>query len=164
MQVAILADTHVPSRVPAIPEWVQDELRAADHTIHAGDFGSRDALEAIRRLSTDLTAVAGNVDPADLDLDPVASVELGGVEFVVTHGTGSPAGYRERVARTVEQHATSGPTVGVAGHIHRIVDEHVGGHRILNPGSATGARPAAFASMMTATVDGGDLAVTVHEQ
>jgi predicted phosphodiesterase len=34
----------------------------------------------------------------------------------------------------------------------------------MNPGSATGARPAREASMLTATVTDGDLDVTVHRE
>ncbi len=42
-RIAIIADTHVPSRERDVPDWVVAELRAADRTIHAGDFDSRRA-------------------------------------------------------------------------------------------------------------------------
>ncbi|ERH09278.1 MAG: hypothetical protein J07HX64_01031 [halophilic archaeon J07HX64] len=35
---------------------------------------------------------------------------------------------------------------------------------MLNPGSVTGASPAERATMMTATVDGGELTVRLHER
>ena len=160
MEIAILADTHVPSREPRIPDWVRERVRAADHTIHAGDFDSAAALSTVRDLATELTAVAGNIDPG-LDLPGVATVALGGVTFVVTHGTGSPAGYERRVRETVVDHAGSS-AVGVCGHTHRVLDTVVDGVRLLNPGSATGADPAAEATMLTARVRDGQLAVSVE--
>ena len=163
MEVAIVSDTHVPSRIARIPDWVRDELHAADHVVHAGDFDSADALATVEDLASDLTAVSGNTD-VNLGLPAVETVTLGGIEFVVTHGTGSPVGYEDRVAETVREHAGSGPTVGVAGHTHRVLDTTVDGLRLLNPGSATGAPPATAVTMLTATVEDGDLSVSVHER
>lgn len=163
MQVAIISDTHIPSRAKHVPDWVRDEVRAADHVIHAGDFDSPEALATVEDLAPELTAVTGNMD-SGLDLPGVATVDLGGVEFVVTHGTGNPVGYEERVASTVREHASDGPTVGVAGHTHELLDTTVDSLRLLNPGSATGAAPAATTSMLTATVADGELTVAVHER
>lgn len=162
MQVAIVSDTHVKSRAAELPDWVRERLRAADHVIHAGDFDSRPALEEIRSLADDLTAVGGNMDRA-LDLPAVATVDLGGVRFVVTHGTGPDDGYETRVAATVADHAVADrQTVGVSGHTHGVLDTTVDGYRLLNPGSATGAWPAQEATMMVAEVADGDLDVTVR--
>ncbi len=86
MRVVLMSDTHVKSRAAALPEWVKAALEDADHVIHAGDFDSRPAYEEIADLAGELTAVAGNMDRA-LGLPEVATVELGCVRFVVTHGT-----------------------------------------------------------------------------
>lgn len=161
MHVAIISDTHIPSRASEIPDWVREEVQAADHTIHAGDFDSREAFETITDLSDNPTVVRGNMD-SQLDLPAVETVDLGGVRFVVTHGTGSLDDYETRVASTVADHA-DGPTVGVCGHTHQLMDETIDGTRLLNPGSATGADPAPTASMLTATVEDGDIDVTVRE-
>jgi predicted phosphodiesterase len=99
-----------------------------------------------------------------LGLPTVETVTLGGVEFVVTHGTGSPVGYEDRVAETVREHGGDGPTVGVAGHTHRVLDTETDGVRLLNPGSATGAPPATQVTMLTATVERGRVTVRVHER
>jgi hypothetical protein len=163
MEVAILSDTHVPSRAGDLPDWVRSHVRDADHVIHAGDFDGESARETVADLADDLTAVAGNMDRMD-DLPPVETVELDGVTFVVTHGTGPSASYEERIARTVQNRAGTGPTVGVAGHTHERLDERIEGVRILNPGSATGAPPADEASMLTAEVEDGDIDVTVHTE
>lgn len=160
-RLAILADTHIPSRRAALPGFVREELRAADHAIHAGDFDSAAAYETIADLAGDLTAVAGNMDPA-LDLPRVATVTLGGRTFVVTHGTGGHADYEARVTSIVREHDPS--AVGVSGHTHVVLDAEIEGVRLLNPGSATGAAPAERATMYRATVSDGDLSVELREQ
>lgn len=158
MHVALLSDTHVPSRAAALPDWVRAEIERADHVVHAGDFASVAAYEEIRDLAPELTAVRGNGDP-DLGLPEVASVTLDGVEFVVTHGGGSPVGHENRVARTVQHHAHGRSTVGVTGHTHERYDRQVDGVRLLNPGSATGAWPASAQTMLVATVTDGSVEV-----
>jgi hypothetical protein len=161
-RVAILADTHIPSRATALPGWVEAELQEADHVIHAGDFDSAEAYARIVDLSAgNLTAVKGNMDPASLGLPTVNSVTLGGRTFVVYHGTGSPAGYRQRVTQTVRAETDDTDPIAVAGHTHEVLDV-TDTVRILNPGSATGASPASEATMMRATVTDGTLTVEVR--
>jgi putative phosphoesterase len=156
MELAVLGDTHVPSRAEAIPAWVRDRVREADHVVHTGDFDSRRAYERVRGLARGLTAVRGNTDPPELDLPAVASVDAGGLRLVVTHGTGAPENWPDRVARAVREH---GGDVGVGGHTHAPTDREQGELRLLNPGSATGAAPADRATMLSVTVDDGDCGV-----
>lgn len=111
-----------------------------------------------------MTAVRGNTDPPSLDVPATETLEADGVTFAVTHGTGSPAGWHERVVETALEEA--GPdAVAVAGHTHDVVDTVVEGSssgdgiRVLNPGSATGASPADGETMLVATVDDGTLEV-----
>lgn len=163
-RVAIFGDTHVPSREPSIPDWVRDRVAAADHAVHVGDYDSPEALGAVREMAGDLTAVHGNMDPGTLDLPSVATLDVGSVRFVVTHGTGDPAGWEERVADVAQAHAGEGTTVGVAGHTHEVVDSERAGVRLLNPGSATGAAPATAATMLTVDVAGDEFAVEVHRE
>lgn len=163
MQVAIVSDTHVPSRRPAVPKWVLEAVRAADHVIHAGDFDSPDAYDQIADAAADLTAVAGNMDPSALGLPEVETVRLGGVEFVVVHGTGPLRGYEERVVDIVREHG--GPdAVGVAGHTHDTHDTRLRGTRLLNPGSATGADPATETSIVVADCEDGALEVSFRRE
>ncbi|APX97275.1 metallophosphoesterase family protein [Natronorubrum daqingense] len=177
-RIAIISDTHVPTREPDIPEWVVAEIERADHTIHAGDFESIGAYDQIVDLTDgELTAVLGNVDPATLDVARTATLEIDGVTFVVTHGDGSSGSWRERVLETArEESGADAETtlVAVAGHTHQVVDttvtfddphradgedRPVSRIRLLNPGSATGAAPTTFETMFVATVDDGTLSV-----
>jgi putative phosphoesterase len=161
MNVAIVGDSHIPSREAEIPESFAEHIAAADHVLHTGDFDSEGALANLRAEAPDLTAVAGNMDPT-LGLPETATVELGGIEFVLTHGTGPPKGWHDRLAElVVEQVGPAG--VGVAGHTHRVVDEVHNGVRLLNPGSVTGAMPAEAATMFSAEVADGEIDVTHHE-
>jgi hypothetical protein len=115
MELAVISDSHIPSREPAIPDAFRERVAAADQTIHAGDFETPDVLADVRELATELTAVHGNVDP-DIGLPAVASVTLGGVTFVVTHGTINPV----QTAATARQISTTagGATIrGDAGDV-----------------------------------------------
>ncbi|MWG36637.1 metallophosphoesterase family protein [Halomarina oriensis] len=181
MRIAVCADTHVPSRADGIPEWVREELRSADHVVHAGDFDSPEAYDEVADLAPELTAVRGNMDSEfDADLPETATVELDGVLFVVTHGTGPAEDYRERVAGIVEEAAgeTELSVVGVSGHTHQVLDETVpatgpdterqtpfaDGVRLLNPGSATGADPATRTTMLVLDVEDGAVDVRLVER
>lgn len=163
MNVAIVSDTHIPSRAARISDAFRERIAAADHVLHAGDFDSEGALTDQRDLAPELTAVSGNMDPR-MGLPAVATAELGGVEFVVTHGTGSRRNYESRVAARVREEAASADPIAVVGHTHEVLDVVRDGIRILNPGSATGAAPAKRTTMMTATVADGDLSVTLHQR
>lgn len=166
VQVAIISDTHIPSRASGIPGWVLQKVGEVDYVIHAGDFDSKEAYQRIQELSDDLTAVYGNMDSRSLNLPKVATKTIEDVEFVVTHGTGSPHGYEDRVIKTVREKATgkTNQIVGVAGHTHEVLDKVVQDFHLLNPGSATGAWPATKVSMQIAVVDGSEIRVTTHER
>ncbi|UPW02195.1 metallophosphatase family protein [Halorussus gelatinilyticus] len=163
VEIAIVSDTHVPSRADRIPEWVADRVRDADYTVHAGDFDSPAAYETVADLAGEnFTAVAGNMDPGSLDLPKVATVEVSGTTFVVTHGTAATEEeYEATVAEAVSEELT-GPGIAVAGHTHALVDDDIEGIRFLNPGSATGADPANVATMLTVEILEGDVSVEAY--
>lgn len=176
MNVGIIADTHMPQQARRLPSEFRERIAAADHVLHAGDFSTQNALTAIERIGPELTAVYGNTDPEEIDLPVVASVDIGNVTFVLTHGNVNPveraAGRSEggvydredwldAIAEVTRARATE-PMVGVGGHIHTTVDTNHKGVRILNPGTATGAT-GVEKTMMTAEVSDSDLSVTIHE-
>jgi hypothetical protein len=170
VDLAVVSDTHVPGRATEIPPWVETRVRDADHTIHAGDFDAPQTLATVEDLAADLTAVRGNIDPPGVDLPEVAAVEIEDVTFVVVHGTGPHDSWPERVATLVAEEVDGESSdaefgvVGVAGHTHTPTDVVVDGIRLLNPGSATGARPASRTTMLTVRVDGDTLDVELHEE
>lgn len=169
MDVAIVADTHIPDREEAIPESFRELISEADHVIHGGDFTVPESLETVRELASDLTAVHGNMDQ-DVDLPAVETLSVEGVDFVVTHGDVHPEtgatvrdgeDWLDAVTAAAEEHGEE-PRVGIGAHIHVLLDETHDGVRVVNPGSLTGADPADEPTMLTATVEDGDLEVEHH--
>ncbi len=161
VNIAILGDTHVPSRAREIPDWVAERVTAADHVVHTGDFDSQEAYDRVRDLAPTLTAVRGNTDPNHkLGLPSVTTLVAGGVEFVVTHGDGRGR-YDDVVVDRTRAHGGA-DAVGVAGHTHRPRDDVVDGVRLLNPGSATGANPDDVPTLIEATATDGDVDVVFH--
>jgi putative phosphoesterase len=171
--VAVLGDTHSYHDLrETVPAWVRAEVEAADYTLHAGDFVTPTALEFFRELAAELVAVRGNAD-VGVDLPEVATLTVEGVHLVVTHppDVGDASldwGAYDRAVLTAVGSAGNGrsagggkPVVAVAGHTHRVIDEVVGGVRLLNPGSATGALPAERPTMLRLHVSGGKVDVTV---
>lgn len=166
-EVALISDTHLYSDFSAVPEWVRQAVRAADHTVHSGDFVSNTSYRYFRDLvegnDGEFTAVQGNADLMTKDLPAVATVDVEDVTIVVTHppGIGDAFFEADDYERTIVEFAhDNAGQVGVAGHTHRLIDKMVDGVRLLNPGSATGAAPAKETTMMRLTVDGDE--VTVH--
>ncbi|MFW6153014.1 MAG: metallophosphoesterase family protein [Halobacteriota archaeon] len=157
--IAIVADTHIPSRASAIPTWVETAMRRADVVVHAGDFDSDEAFERVESIASELIAVRGNTDPP-LGLPEVTTLEVEGATFLITHNAGPLRGYRDRLRTLVSDH--DGVDLVVAAHSHEATDERLDGHRFVNPGSATGAPPATEASIAEATVDGDHVTVELR--
>lgn len=138
-----------------------DAVDAADAVIHAGDWISVAALDALEARARRLIGVYGNNDGDALRarLPEVAHAELGGVRFAVVHETGSSKG-REKRCSTAHPDAD----VLVFGHSHIPWDSTTAsGLRLLNPGSPTDRRRQPTHTWMTAEVDDGTLgAVTLH--
>ena len=161
--IAVISDSHIPERADGIPAAFRERIATADHVVHAGDFTDPSALETVEELAGDrLVAVYGNMDPRNLDLPAVATLEAGGVTFVVTHGTGDLETYEARVADVVREEAGE-DAIGIAGHTHEVLDEVVDGVRLLNPGSVTGAAPAERTTMYEVEAADGAVEVTLHE-
>lgn len=161
MQVVLVSDTHLPAAGPSLPDPVAAHLREADHVIHAGDFLTPRAEFELRVLAGgEMTAVQGNRDPR-LSLPEVATVDLGGVRFVVTHG--DDIGRGEAYERELTELAKARDAdVAVGGHTHHTLDGSRDGVRLLNPGSATGAPPADRPTWVSVDCDGGLGDVTFH--
>ena len=159
-QVVVVSDTHIPSRVDELPDFVANELEDANLVIHAGDFDSEGAYETIRDLTDDLVAVRGNMDPETIGLPRVETLWVEDVQFVVVHGTGPLDDYEERVRETVRDERDDPDAVGISGHTHRLRDWTTDDVRVLNPGSATGADPADEPSLLLVDVDGDSVDVT----
>jgi uncharacterized protein len=128
--------------------------REAGLVLHGGDFTSVAALEELRALGTPVEAVYGNMDEPALreSLPKERVVEVQGVRIGLVHIPGPRAGREERLVRRFP-----GCAAVVYGHTHV---PHVERHRgiwILNPGSPTERRTAAFRSLLLLRVSRDDL-------
>jgi predicted phosphodiesterase len=66
VQLAIVADTHLPRGKRLLPQGCLQLMRAADLILHAGDLSTVDVLRMLEALGPPVAAVHGNVDAPDL--------------------------------------------------------------------------------------------------
>ena len=90
MLVGILADTHIPYRISALPQVVLDALKDVDIILHAGDVDEPWALHPLKEIAP-VYAVKGNYHILDKsaggkDLPFSQKLTLCGHNIVVTHG------------------------------------------------------------------------------
>jgi putative phosphoesterase len=137
-RVAVISDTHLPSRGRELPPACVDAIRGADLLVHAGDLADLAALALLRSLGPPLVAVHGNADDAEVRaaLPATAAVELPGLRLAVVHDGGPEAGRLDRLRRTFP-----GAGAVVFGHSHvPFLQRAPDGFLALNPGSPTDRR------------------------
>jgi putative phosphoesterase len=132
MRLGLIADTHGILR-PSVHEV----FRQVDLILHAGDVGAQEVLDELAMLAP-VTAVHGNVDHGGLRrrLPKVATIEVDGFAFVVTHGDqfGSPKPEALKEAFPLAD-------VIVFGHTHRSLIHSLPDFTVvINPGAAGAAR------------------------
>jgi putative phosphoesterase len=134
MEIAIIADTHMPRGPRRLPEACVKRLRSAELIIHAGDLM---ALSVLRELEAygQVVAVQGNVDDPEvrMALPALAVVPVGKRRIYVVHDAGpSPRRLARLHARFPEADAV------VFGHSHiPLHEQSPDGFQIFNPGSPT---------------------------
>jgi uncharacterized protein len=154
MQIAIVADTHMPRGARQLPESCVTRLKAADLIVHAGDFVRLSVLEQFEAYGRTV-AVQGNVDDAELRalLPSRQMIDVGDLRIGVVHDAGPARGRLERLRAWFP-----GADAAVFGHSHIPLHERApDGFQIFNPGSPTERRRAAQHTMGMALVDDGGL-------
>lgn len=128
--IVALSDTHADD-APALAATIERVLGDADLVVHAGDFTTPVTHDVFDDRATNLVAVHGNSDGAELRtrLPAVRTVERGGVTLLVVHGhehdrTSLPLAARE-----------CGADLAIVGHTHRPGIEWIGDLAVVNPGS-----------------------------
>jgi putative phosphoesterase len=160
MRLLLLSDTHLPVRAKALQLQVWSLVDQADLVIHAGDWVDVATLDALEARAARLMGVAGNNDGGELHarLGEIARVEVDGVRIAVIHETGPATGREERCDALFGPASDVPADVLVFGHSHIPWDTTTpGGLRLLNPGSPTDRRRQPVGTVMTATIDGGQL-------
>ncbi|WP_281412213.1 metallophosphoesterase family protein [Miltoncostaea marina] len=149
MRIGVVADTHVPDLLRALPDEVCDALAGADLILHAGDVTAPAVLDRLRAIAP-VAAVRGNHDrgrqgralPRDL------VVRAGGLRIGLTHGhRPAPAELAAGVGSLVAGRPPLGSfaraarrrfgdvDVVVVGHLHVRVHEVVEGALVFSPGA-----------------------------
>ena len=102
-------------------------LQGAQQIIHAGDVGSLEVFDALRKIAP-LTAVRGNVDDSEWarQLPATAVVKAGGRTLYVLHD----------VHELDLDPLTAGFSAVISGHSHKPSEETRDGVLYLNPGAA----------------------------
>lgn len=151
MQIAIIADTHIPRGNRRLPAECLDRLGQADLIIHAGDLLTMEVLDQLETINP-VVAVRGNVDDAQvrMALPETALVPLGNrLTLAVVHDAGPRAGRLQRLRRRFPA-----ADAVVFGHSHLPLHEQsTDGFQIFNPGSPTERRRAPHHTMGVASTD-----------
>jgi putative phosphoesterase len=134
MQIAVLADTHIPKRAKTLPQRAWQLIDSADAIIHAGDILTKSFLQELESKAP-LYAVRGNNDVELGDLPESLNLEFAGVRVALIHDSGSSKGRPARLRRLFPD-----SQVVVFGHSHIPLNEMHDGQLIFNPGSATDRR------------------------
>jgi putative phosphoesterase len=122
MRIGVIADTHGLLRPEAV-----EALTGCEHILHAGDVGSDQILEVLRRIAP-VTAIRGNIDHAGAcgELPLTDAVELAGRLFYLVHSL-----------EDLDLHPTAASIAAVIfGHSHRSEITWSEGVLYFNPGSA----------------------------
>lgn len=150
MNVAVIADTHMPRGQRRLPGACVDRLRAADVILHAGDVTAASVLAELEALGPPVHGVHGNMDDAAVRdrLPARLVVALGGRRIGMTHDAGPRAGREERLVRRFPSCSAV-----VYGHTHEPQVARVEETWILNPGSPTERRRSPSHTMLVLEVE-----------
>lgn len=131
--IAVISDSHIPSRAPEIPQEFKEKLEEADLIVHCGDFETEEVYEEIQKFG-EIIAVKGNCER--FELPKYEEFERNDIKFGVNHGTGiSPRGHKPTLANIADQMDVQ---VLFHGHTHQQEAVKEDDKILLNPGSCTG--------------------------
>jgi uncharacterized protein len=150
VQLAIVADTHLPRGKRLLPQACVQRLRATDLILHAGDLSTVDVLRMFEALGPPVAAVHGNVDAPELRalLPATRIVEADGARIAMVHDAGPAKGRLARMRRRFPD-----ADAVVFGHSHIPLYERADdGFQIFNPGSPTDRRRQPWHTMGLARV------------
>jgi putative phosphoesterase len=138
VRIAIISDTHLPTRGGVLPSRCRQRLAAADLIIHAGDHSTLESLHLLDGVGPPVHAVHGNADDRAVRAALPDTIELhvAGHRIAVIHDAGPARGRHARARRRFPS-----ADVVIFGHSHIPVVESVrDGLLLVNPGSPTDRR------------------------
>jgi putative phosphoesterase len=153
--IFVLADTHVPERMAALPRRFLDSVKSGDIIFHAGDFVGWEVLQELEGLAT-VHGVRGNMDESRIRrlLPETQVVEVQGKKLGLCHGSGSPHKLGERLYRELGKKCDA----LMFGHTHAPFNQRIDDTLLFNPGSLSGNLVPPFAATYgVLTIEGDDL-------
>ncbi len=136
MKIGVISDTHLRDKSENLPSQIEAAFKHVDIIIHAGDFVDISALEKLKKICPQVTAVCGNMDtePIRKILPEKEILKIGKFKIGLAHGQGHPSGLPELLLNMFKNDKVD---VIIFGHSHKPVNEVINGVLLFNPGSAT---------------------------
>ncbi|MCY0868300.1 MAG: YfcE family phosphodiesterase [Desulfurococcus sp.] len=166
-KILLAGDTHIPDRADRIREVVLRRIepeKPFNYVLFTGDLTSKDILEWLRTLGSEIRVVRGNMDYLPLPRRQVLEIE--NLKIGIVHGDGVyPRGDAAGLARISRELGTS---ILASGHTHSpfIKTDPSREILLLNPGSLTGVWGGGGGSMkpsfMILTVESGRLMIELY--
>jgi hypothetical protein len=150
LRIVAISDTHASS-IEEFPTVLLDNLKNADMIIHTGDYTSKTVLDQLRALKS-FRGVYGNMDPLEIrkEMPEKAIFDAADCRIGLTHPAegGPPFGIENIVRKKFDR-----VDLIVYGHTHNAKRERKGDVLFVNPGSATGVRPAKSKTFAVIEID-----------
>ena len=129
--IALLSDTH-----SVLDERFIRHLKNSDEIWHAGDIGSLEIYDKLKKLSN-VRAVYGNIDNHKIRITLASELffKCEGINVYMTHIGGKPGKYSKEIKEKIEK---TEPNVFVCGHSHilKIMNDKKNNLLYINPGAA----------------------------
>jgi putative phosphoesterase len=134
--LGLISDTHIPSRRKTIPQPVISAFENVDMILHAGDFEELGVASILEEIAP-LHAVCGNMCQKEVKtrFPKKLNVKVEKVLIGLTHGSGGPSGYLQRVKSEFKNDLL--PEIIVSGHTHKPMAKVDDDILFINPGSPT---------------------------
>ena len=130
-KILVLSDTH-----GYIDERIEEYVKNSDEVWHAGDFGSLEVLEKLKKISF-FRGVYGNIDNHFLreNLSEFEIFEIEKLKVLLIHIAGNSKNLSSKVEDLINSHK---PNILVCGHSHILKVKYLKSKDILylNPGAA----------------------------
>ncbi len=135
VKIGVLSDTHI-NAFEDLPKPLLRAFEDVDLILHAGDLLNLDVLEGLKKITSRVLAVWGNMDPPEVKriLKDKEVIQIKQFRIGLTHGAGAPFNLIETVKQKFKNEKVD---CIVYGHSHSPRNETHQGILYFNPGSPT---------------------------
>jgi len=130
-KILLVSDTH-----SYLDDTILKYVKGSDITIHAGDLGSEDIIDTIKKY-TFFIGVYGNIDDHQIrsTLKENEIINIENHKFLITHIAGKCPNYNKKVKKLISDEK---PQILIYGHSHLLKVEYDKKNQltVINPGAA----------------------------